>query len=222
MLKLIDNISRKSYSWLLGVAFSIYLSILIIWMNAQMTKFPWVLRLQMLLERGRRPHSFLDPALSLAVGLLWASLAVIVFLGLRILERSSFMRYSLPLLVGIVAIVGFPFAYLYSRSQVGWIAFEVVAIVAGACFYFYRGRRLWTFGILIVFVLHFGLWMSFAWGTGGPGLLLPWPGWNWVPLTRHHPNLLYPLLGLCCTLLWAMYPTHPEVTKRADKIARVS
>jgi hypothetical protein len=221
MPEVIDDTSQKRYQLLRDLAFSIYLPLLIIWANAQTTKLPWVLRLQMLLEPGRQPHSFLDPALTLAVGLLWAALAIIVLLGLRILARSSLMRYSLSLFIGMVAIVGFPLAYLYSRRQLGWIAFEVVAILAGACFYFYRGPRLWTLGILVVFILHFGFWMALAWGTGGSGLLLPWPGWDWVPLTRHHPNLLYPLLGLCCALLWAMYSTHPDVREQLSGPSKV-
>lgn len=192
------------------IVFAIYFPLLIVWTNAQTARIPWVVRLQLLIASYHRLHSPLDPELRLAIGLLWGLLAAIIFLCLRTLSRLSFTDFFLRTFAGMAAVAGFPLAYLYSYGYSAWVAPEVVAVVACAFLYLYRRWPLsapWSISLLVV---HFGLWTLVAWDSAsrGPGLYLLWPGSDYWIWTRMHPDLIYPLLGLCSTLLWAAYVRH--------------
>jgi hypothetical protein len=86
--------STTAMSILLQLLFSAYLSLLVIWTNAQAAKVAWVQKLQLLIAPGKQPHSFMDPELLDATALLWGLLALVVFLGLRVLSRLQTQNYS--------------------------------------------------------------------------------------------------------------------------------
>lgn len=217
MPKMMWNLSQigRRVRLLHEITFSVYFSLLIIWANAQSVKIPWVLKLAS--TPGYVPDSFLDPKLLRVIAVLWAVSAVVIFLCLRVLSRFSFATLFLRPFIGIVAVGGFPLGYLYSRWDIRWLGDLLLVVVAVTCALLYLyGKwplsRRWS---ILLICLHFGLWSLRALGTSGPGLLVLWPGYKWIPVIRFHPDLIYPLLGFCSTLLWAAHVRQSEAREES-------
>jgi hypothetical protein len=187
--------------------FSLYSSLLFLWLNAQVAKIPLVVTFQHLIAPGRSLHSFLDTSLQLAIGLLWVSSTAVIFGLLQLLRRSSSLQFVFRTVAGIVAIGGFALAYLYARWSLPWALDLLLVVLAVACvlLYLVGGWPLSAPWSLMLLSLYFAFWTLRAWTNGGPGWLLLWPGWNTNPVTREHPNIIYPVLGYCSTIIWAFY-----------------
>jgi len=209
----ISKLSRNSRS-VHELAFSFYLSLLILWVNAQTARDPW--SLQLATTPLRTPDSFLDPKLTRATALLWVVSATIVFLCVKPIAKLSFGKNLLRSFIGITAVSGFPLADLYVR----WSPARIVnlLIISAAAAYvlvilvsaFRKWSSPWTIPLIF---LYFGLCGLRALGTG-PGLQLLWPGYEFVPFAKFHPDLIYPFLGLCCTISWAAYISRSSTSGR--------
>ena len=186
---------------------SLYLSLLAVWTNAQTASSPWVVRLQRLLAPQSAPHSFLDLNLRWSIGLLWLSSAILVFIFLRLAAKFTRAHDSLLALAGLMTVAGFPLAYTYARRGTVWGLGALVAIIgiAAAVVYLIVRRRPATLWIAVIALLYFGFCSLGALTAGQSRLLLLWPGYDWLPFTKRHPDLIYPILGFCSTLLWATY-----------------
>jgi hypothetical protein len=200
--------------------FSIYFALLIVWANTQTGRNPWVVRLRLLFAPGRPLHTFMDARLRLAMGVLWGLFAVIVFLCLRMFSRFSFTDFFLRTFAGMIAIAGFPLAYMLCfHLYLGWTVVEPAVALVCASLYLYRGWPISLPWSILLLVIHFGLWTLAACNPRipVPGWFLLWPGYDWMPLTRHYPNLIYPLLGFFSTLCWVAYVRHSGVTEQRGK-----
>lgn len=197
--------STAAVSILLQLFFSAYLSLLVIWTNAQAAKVPWVEKLQLLIAPGKRPHSFMDPELLHATAVLWGVLTLVVFLVMRVLSRFS-NKLFFQMFVGIVATVGFPLAYMCTLQYNLFTVAEAVVAVVCVVLYSLQKWRLSKFWGVLLLSAHFALWIVVVLATEGslrPGLTLLWPGYNLA--FRQHPDLIYPALGFCSSLLWGFY-----------------
>jgi hypothetical protein len=218
--------------------FSIYLPGLLIWANDASSRWagqpgdrvPWVLQLKFWMTGDDRSHSLVDdPKLRVAFVFLWIASAAVLFLLLRILARLSFVHFFLHSFAGVVAVAGFPLAYLCARlgrARVGefgaqfadvtgitvlcvsLLLLETAAVLL--CAFLYSSGR-WprrTISAILVLVLHSGFWSFCAWGMrylSLGGVPLFWPGYNLTDLTLRAPQMLYPWLGFLASLAWGLY-----------------
>jgi len=131
--------------------------------------------------------------------LVWL-LCALILVCLRLLGRSP-ARRLLSIFVGTVAALGLPLAYLYTQTNRP-LFLELELVIAAACILLYAHRNWPPPGLLTLalIVLHFGLWTGF-WSE--LGLFVVWPGWDWLWLRYELARMIYPLLGLAVTLVWA-------------------
>ena len=182
------------------------------WMNQIGDKPPWVLRMKFTLTHDLRTHSLIDdPKLNFAFIVLWAVLALGIFLLLRLVRRSRLSDFLLRDVAGIVAIVGFPVACMYAAHRVVWTSIEVAGALRFAYLYIsWRWPRTVSFAVGLC-LLHFLFWAWVDWamgyyewgGYGGVPLL--WPGFRLTTLTERNPTLIYPCLGFLSAMIWGVY-----------------
>jgi hypothetical protein len=98
-----------------------------------------------------------------------------------------------------------PQALLYAYVPDRWLGIEVLASLVGVFLYaFSKWFRNSRFGLPML-VLHFAVWSWLVIRGAGSGNILLWPGYSWILLTREHPSLIYPLLGLLASVVWGLY-----------------
>jgi len=220
------------------VMFAIYLCLLALMANSVRSVLhgagdSWVHRLSVTV--GAKPFSYGDPGLRFAFLLLWLGSATLVFLCVRLLSRFSSIRSFFRVISGIVAVAGFPIAcayasfrayldmlasipqaLLYAYAPHRWLGLEMLASLVGVFLYaFSKWLQKATFVLLILF-LHFAIWSWLVILGAGSGNILLWPGYSWVPLTREHPSLIYPLLGLLASVVWGLYLRQPISVEGPD------
>lgn len=188
----------------------------------------WVYRLSVTLGFGR-PLSYEDSGLRFAFLLLWLGSATLVFLCVRLLSRSSSLRSLLRVVSGMVAVAGFPIAsaytsfrgylnmlrsipqaLLYAYAPHRWLGLEALASLVGLFLYAFSKRLQKATLALPMLFLHFAVWSWLVIFGAGSGNILLWPGHSWVSLTREHPSLIYPLLGLLASVVWGLYVRRPN------------
>lgn len=220
------------------VIFAVYLCLLAIMANSVRSVLhgsvlsSWVWRFLATL-RFERPLSYEDSGLRFAFVLLWLGSAAFVFLCVRLLSRTSFIRSLLLIVSGIVAVAGFPIAsgftsfrgylgmlssipkaLLYAYAPFRWLGVEMIASLVGVFLYaFSQWFRSLRFGLLLL-VLHFALWSWLVILGAGSGNILLWPGYSWIPLTHEHPSLIYPLLGLLASAVWLLCVRHANQSQQ--------
>jgi hypothetical protein len=180
--------------------FSAYLSLLVIWTNAKVAKFPWIWKVARLITPSRIPHSFMDPDVLHATALLWGLLAVLILLAVRILWQLS-NRSTFQLFVGLIDTLGFPLACIcFVGFRFSFI--EVVGAAICVVAYSRHRSRLSKSWSVALFAAHFALWIAAARTTSAnaSGLTVLWPGYDLG--FRQYPDLIYPILGLLSSLCW--------------------
>src|ERR1700730_6092969 len=236
-----EKTSNLRYAY--EIAFSIYLSLLFIMVNAlrsiqHPTRNSWVESLYLLGKGRASSQSYEDTQLRLAFILLWAMTAIILFLLLRAMAKLSVTTIFIRTFIGIVATVGFPLAlgYVVWRSELRvygfprglvhtfysfnphWLGIEVVAILVISFLYGsgkWQPKAMWA---LFLLFLHFSLWTWVVLLGGGSGNILLWPGYSWTPLTRRHPSLIYPLLGFVVSLVWGFFVRESVKIRRSANL----
>lgn len=189
----------------------------------------WVYRLSVTLGFGH-PLSYEDSGLRFAFLLLWLGSATLVFLCVRLLSRTSSLGSWLFIVSGMVAVAGFPIAsaytsfrgylnmlgsiphaLLYAYAPHRWLGLEVLASLVGLLLSAFSKRLQKATLALLMLFLHFALWSWLVILGAGSGNILLWPGYSFVPFTREHPSLIYPLLGFLASAVWWLCTTHkPE------------
>jgi len=214
------------------VMFALYLCLLTIMANSVRSVLhnggdSWVYRLAVTLGVGV-PLSYNDPGLRFAFLLLWLGSATLAFLCIRLLSRSASLRSFFLIISGVVAVAGFPVvsayisfrgyvtmfgsipqALFYAYSPDRWLGIEVLASLFGVFLYAFSKRFKDSRFSLVMLVLHFAVWSWLVILGAGSGNILLWPGYSWIPLTREHPGLIYPLLGLLASIVWGLYLRRP-------------
>jgi hypothetical protein len=208
--------------------FSIYLAGLVIWLNDAASgwrnlpgdRIPWVLEMEFLLTgNSRLPSSLDDPKLRFTFVFLWTVSALCIFLLLRLFARFSLTEKCLRIIGGIVAVAGFPLAFVYARRNYSLPLVEVAVALVCIYLYLYRnwpGKPYWA---VLLLALHCAFWSWSAWAMrhypplGDPAALagfpLPWPGFKLTHATTEAPELIYPWLGFLATLAWGIYVRQP-------------
>jgi phosphate starvation-inducible membrane PsiE len=206
-----DRSERTESSTFHETVLSLYLSMLVLFLNAQLAAYAWPWRLRATVS-GVAPHSFMDRGLRITMVVLWLMFSGIAMLILRLVRRFSFGTRFRLILGGTAALGGFSLAYLSanSRARPGsllFIVLEATLVFLSVLYVLLRlgSKRPAPFAIwstAVIFVIFFGLSSAAALASERSGLQLLWPGYEWIPGIRHHPNLTYPLMALLCGLAW--------------------
>jgi len=190
------------------------------WRNSPGDRIPWILDMEFLLTRNPLPPpSVDDPKLRFTFAFLWAVSALCIFLLLRLSARFSLTRKSLRIIGGIVAVAGFPLAFVYARRNNPLPLVEVAIALVCIYLYLYRNWPRKAYWALLLLVLHCAFWSWCAWAMrhypplGDPAALagfpLLWPGSTLTRATTEAPELIYPCLGFLATRAWSFYVRQP-------------
>jgi hypothetical protein len=129
--------------------------------------------------------------------------ATILFLMLRLAARFGAVTKVLRIAPGFVAVVGLPVSLWLIEHFPAILLLEILA--AALCTFMYVVGR-WKvspyIGTLLL-LLHFVFW---AWGTRG--VLWFWP--------------IYPALGFCCVVVWALYMRGPGLRLDSPSLATMN
>jgi hypothetical protein len=198
--------------WIHELLFSIYFSVVVV--SAEETRsLSWATTLRLFDYSHRYPgvaRPIDDPRGErfIMFVLVWF-IAGAVFLSLRLLARHPFTRVILNPFAGFVALAGLPCAFLYSGYGNRTILIEEIAI-SGIAVFLYTFRK-WQlpawFGIGLL-VIYFGISTWFAWNSWNTfplGFYILWPSWDWILFAWVQTRAIYPLVGFCSAVIWAMY-----------------
>ena len=152
--------------------------------------------------------------------LIWFSI-LMFYLIVRLTSKLSISRILLRYVAGALAVAGYPLTLIYTlRHSMPFLYVELA--IAAACFVLWSKHR-WPVSTplnITLVILHYAFWASLGGGRSfGAGLLLLWPSWyrSWkmtiFPIS--YTWGIYPLMGLCSTLLWACFFRMSNV-RRAD------
>lgn len=125
--------------------------------------------------------------------------AAAVFIFLLLMRGFLLSRVLLRNLGGALALAGFPIACLY-RSNPHLVFLYVELAIATVCFALWVSKK-WpvsTASSVFLLIVHYSLWGFFG---GGSGLMY----WRWSWGIWDYAWVVYPLIGLLFTLLWAAY-----------------
>jgi hypothetical protein len=151
--------------------------------------------------------------------LVW-SLIVFLFLVLRLIAVLFRTQVVLHVFAPVVALLGYPLALLYVRQDLRlFLYFELGATALCALLWAYRR---WFVSARVSFALLFLHYLFWATLGGGPSLrtaswIAIWPSWYLRPgasgIFTSNLWLVYPVLGILSSLLWAAYFRQSEQTK---------
>lgn len=150
------------------------------------------------------PHS--DIGGNTAFFILSLAQALLIFVLLRLLSKTSIAHAWLRFALGIVSLLAFPIAWFYVTYLVGQdpqrldpqrsvLVLELVVAMTCAVLYLYKKWPFPAWGNVALLVLHFYFW-----------------GWMYFgyrfPLYRS--RLIFPAVGFCSTLAWSFYSRRSE------------
>ena len=130
---------------------------------------------------------------------------------MRVLSRFS-NKLFFQILVGIVATVGFPLAYMCTLQYNLFTVAEALVAVVCVVLYSLQKWRLSKVWSVLLLSAHFALWINVgAWATDllQSRLTLLWPGYNFA--FGQHPDMIYPAFGCCSSLLWVLFVTQQRL-----------
>lgn len=149
---------------------------------------------------GLHPHS--DVGGNAAFLLLALEITLSILLLLRVFSRTSAIRAFLQYVAGIVSALALPFSWLYGAHLYeplpgapnpphALLLLELAAVTVCAVLYLLSMWPLPGWGGVLLLLLHYGFW---GWlFLGGP--------YFWLDPFK----LLFPLTGLCSSLVWGQY-----------------
>jgi hypothetical protein len=215
--------SAKNWiSWGNDFAFSILLGILVVSEHENRLGFlRWSVRLRNLYLSHPSGEARMDNGYSLYVGaffLIWTSV-ILIFVLVRLLRRSNRFDHLLLIVIGFVAVAGYPIVSLYLHSvRAPFMIVEL--LLAIVCCGLWIERKWPVSGYLngLLLIVHFSLWASFS---SFPYLccLYLWPGWvwSWGSSAGAKMRIVYPLLSMCSAMLWVMSARQVEARSRGEQ-----
>jgi hypothetical protein len=203
-----SNGECRRYSWRWDLSLSVYISFLFAWIE-ESRPLAWSNSSRYLYYW--HPHAI---ALSgndfiLFYGELLFIPMLVSFVLLRLFNSASFTRTVHDMVLAIVVLAGFPLAWLLVDRRQPLLGIEL--IVAIICFTLWANDK-WPMSSppsVALLVIHYLIW-SFPFWTSTS--VIPW-GRTWE--IQNYLWSVIPLIGFCCTLLWArrLRLLHPKVNR---------
>ncbi|HUJ32203.1 MAG TPA: hypothetical protein VLY23_13045 [Candidatus Acidoferrum sp.] len=178
------------------------------------------LGLAVMLEQHETSHSFLAERLQFLINgklhlhphskvggygaffVLAVGVALCIFLVFRFFSRRSLAKQVVRTLAGPVALVAFPATWLCAAYSVGilpalpnpprfWLFFELSVAVVCALLYLYEKWNVPAWAGILLLTIHYGVW----------GWLFLGGVFFWMDPAK----TIFPLVGFCSFLAWAVY-----------------
>jgi hypothetical protein len=213
---------NKHAQWMNELLVSIYLPLLVIAAHESINQ-AWANRvLSFLVSRGfaGASNAIEDYRVNrVDFWLTWSSV-FLLFLVLRLCRRLAFVQIVLRTVAGLLALVGLPLASMYAGSGHA-LSLQGGLLLGGASLililWVYRKWRAPLILNILLLCAYFAVWASLL--AAGSSLkrvasILIWPRWwDGAWQLSQYVWLTYPLLGICATLVWAVYFRRSEKNK---------